>query len=62
MQCLFIFVHCFKQRKQKVATILGIPEGIEPFACVVFGYPPPDQPLEKRPSRYEPKYVHTEHW
>jgi len=51
-----------EDRMQKVSTILGIPDGIEPFSCVVFGYPPPDQPLEIRPSRFEPKFVHSEHW
>jgi len=42
--------------------ILGIPEGIEPFSAVVFGYPPPDQPLVRRESRYNSTFIHVGHW
>jgi len=55
-------LHPYEDRKKNVASILSIPEGIEPFACIVFGYPPPDQPLVIRPSRFEPNYVHFEEW
>jgi len=55
-------LHPYEDRKKNVAAILNIPDGIEPFSCIVFGYPPADKPLEIRPSRFDPKYVHTEHW
>ena len=57
----FTFV-CFLQFKAAAAEVLGIPEGIEPFSVVVFGYPPPDDPLRKRESRYNSTFVHVGHW
>jgi len=55
-------VHPDEDRKKSVAAILGIPKGFEPFSAVVFGYPPVDDPLVIRPSRFEPSFVHTDHW
>jgi len=55
-------VHPNDDRKKHVASILEIPDGIEPFSLVVFGYPPPDDPLRKRESRYNSTFVHIGQW
>ena len=51
-----------KQRAKNVGAVAGVPKGVEPFALVVFGYPPKDKPLVVRPSRFDPSLVHDEAW
>lgn len=56
------FISTLTQRAKNVGSVLGVPEGVEPFALVVFGYPPADKPLERRPSRFDAALLHNEKW
>jgi len=55
-------IYPYDNFKKHVASVLEIPDGIEPFSAVVFGYPPPDDPLRKRESRYNSTFIHVGKW
>ena len=48
-------------KEKDVRALLGIPEGIQIFDIIGFGYPD-GEPLAPRPTRFEDALYHTEKW
>lgn len=47
------------ERVTPLKEVLGMPEGVEPFAVLAFGHPAEDKPPSER---YDPARVHFERW
>lgn len=53
-------LHPREERKTPFKEYFNIPDGIEPFAMVVLGYP--DQPFSEAGKRVQPAKIHRERW
>ncbi|MGW8314192.1 MAG: nitroreductase family protein [Bacteroidales bacterium] len=52
-------LHPREGRKQAIASLLGLPDHIQPFALVALGYPSEQRP---RPDRFHPEKVRHNGW
>lgn len=53
-------LHPREERKTPFKEYFTIPDGIEPFAVVVLGYP--DQPFTEADNRLRPDRIHRDQW
>ena len=53
-------LHPLEDRKTPFKEYFRIPEGVEPFALIVLGYPA--QPFSEAGTRVQPSRVHYEQW
>ena len=56
---VWVGIHPIEEREQSFRKLLGIPEGIIPFALVPVGYPAEEKPPA---DRYHPERVHRDGW
>lgn len=56
---VWIGVHPISEREANVAGIIGAPQGVRPLGMIAIGHPAEEKPPAER---YEPAFVHSNHW